>query len=207
MNSARLSTAACCMHVHIYRRIDAWVHQSADSHRPAATGAIELAAADEWGGDMSNVGARKEFFDLQAKWIWVHSGALQQASQLVRPTFTTTLRAPQPGTVALLHAIPVDVGDIYLNDAYVATVRQGWAEGTYTNRPVRLTLNMGVNTLAIKVTNTGSPYGGGLIASVTNADGSSTFARTSGLWTYTLEVIGGQSKRRALAEGSTRGAS
>ncbi|EFJ43601.1 hypothetical protein VOLCADRAFT_96245 [Volvox carteri f. nagariensis] len=150
---------------------------------------IEVAPAlsSIWG--TANIGPGKPFNDTQAKWIWAHSGSTVSSSYFLRPIFTTMFVVPQD-TSALLSLIVDDRADIVFNGQMVTALEWGYLAGQYTNRPVRLNLKRGINTLSVIVTNYNNPGSpAGLLASLSSSDGRSVYSRTSSsAWVYSALV-------------------
>ncbi|GLI70362.1 hypothetical protein VaNZ11_015138 [Volvox africanus] len=151
--------------------------------------AIEVATAlnSTWG--TANIGPGKPFTDTQAKWIWAHSGSDVSSSYFMRTVLSTIFVMPQD-TNALLSLIVDDHADIILNGLYVSSLDWGYLAGQYTNRPVRLNLKRGINTISVLVTNYNIPGGpAGLLASLSSSDGSTVYSRTSSsAWVYNTEL-------------------
>ncbi|GIL54807.1 hypothetical protein Vafri_10496, partial [Volvox africanus] len=133
-----------------------------------------------------NVGSNKSFSDPQAMAIWVHENATSGASTLIAATFTTTITITGQATQALLHMIVDDIADIYVNGAYITTVRRGWKSGEYTDRPINITLPVGTSTLSLRVQNlVGSAK---VAAYLRSSNGSTVLTRTNSAWTYTIDA-------------------
>ncbi|GIM17454.1 hypothetical protein Vretimale_20002 [Volvox reticuliferus] len=114
--------------------------------------AVEIYPAGSSPYGTSNIGPGKLFTDTQAKWIWCNSAGGVSASIAIAATFTTTFLNTVAGAEALLNIIVDDIAEIYLNGVYITKVQWGWNNAEdYTNRPVRLTLATGTNTLSIRV--------------------------------------------------------
>ncbi|EFJ51625.1 hypothetical protein VOLCADRAFT_103261 [Volvox carteri f. nagariensis] len=160
-----------------------------------ALNAIELAPAAQSIYGTDNIGVAKPFFDLSAKWIWYHtngagSGSNRTSSgQSIAPLFIKTITVSTAGgTQALLHIIPDDDANIYVNGFFIQSVNAGWTSGTYTNRPITINLVQGTNVLAISIRNSGGGPAA-LLASLTSMDGRTVLARTDKSWEVNLQLV------------------
>ncbi|GIL81590.1 hypothetical protein Vretifemale_10565, partial [Volvox reticuliferus] len=168
-----------------------------------APNAVEIYPAGSSPYGTSNIGPGKLFTDTQAKWIWCNSAGGVSASIAIAATFTTTFLNTVAGAEALLNIIVDDIAEIYLNGVYITKVQWGWNNAEdYTNRPVRLTLATGTNTLSIRVQNTWVTAAA-LLASLVGSNGSTVLARTSNAWTYTVDAMGAPNAVEIYPAGSS----
>ncbi|GIL54595.1 hypothetical protein Vafri_10334, partial [Volvox africanus] len=166
---------------------------------PARPGAIEIGSSYVvYGAAGPNVGLNKPFSDPQAMAIWVHENFHSSASTLVAATFTTTVTIAGQATQALLHVIVDDIADIFVNGAFITTVKWGWVSGQYSDRPIKITLPVGTSALSLRVKNTGGPAS--IAAYLISSNGGTVLTRTNSAWTYTIDA---QYAPRAIEIGSS----
>ncbi|GLI66407.1 hypothetical protein VaNZ11_010194 [Volvox africanus] len=153
---------------------------------PPTPNAIEFSSSfSQFAGP--NVGVNKSFSDQQAMAIWVNAGAASSASTLIAATFTTTITITGQATQALLDLIVDDIADVFINGAYITTVKWGWRYlGDYTDRPIKISLPLGTSTLSLRVQNTVGAAG--VAAYLSSSDGKTVLARTNSAWTYTIDA-------------------
>ncbi|GIL88084.1 hypothetical protein Vretimale_13953 [Volvox reticuliferus] len=153
---------------------------------PPVAYAFELGPAGmaPWGS--SKIGPGLPFPDTQAKWIWAEPNADTIVPLIATATFTTTITAGSQGIQVALRLIVDDVADVYLNGAYVASMKWGWDDifpSIAPSWPVTFTLAQGINTISVVVVSNGG--GAGLLASISRSTNSSNvLARTSSAWTW-----------------------
>ncbi|KAG2495249.1 hypothetical protein HYH03_006522 [Edaphochlamys debaryana] len=127
------------------------------------------------------------FADPQAAWMWSSRGAAQQARETAVSVFSKEIRLESP-TAAVLHLVPDNRCDVYLDGDFIASIQEGWErpEG-YWQVPMLLRNRRTQLALRCANTYTGKPGGSsaGVLAALV-AEGGSVLARSDDSWAVKL---------------------
>lgn len=85
--------------------------------------------------------------------------------------------------VAFLHIMADYQVAVFLNDVYIDTLNV-MGSTMYHGGPLRTMLSQGINTLSLRVVNTGGDAG--VLASLLAADNQTVLIHTNSTWTYTI---------------------
>ena len=124
-----------------------------------------------------------DFFDKQAKWIWVHENAHRRSDVPSQyHTFSTSVNVSTQQD-AVVHIVVDNRAVIYVNNQTVKKVSGGWWSGT--NYPkVPIALKPGENVIDIETINVDPPTPGGLLASIVSETGNVLSRTGDGTWHF-----------------------
>ncbi|KAG2485372.1 hypothetical protein HYH03_015863 [Edaphochlamys debaryana] len=148
------------------------------------------------------------FVEPLAEWIWSSPNAAVSAPQDVVSYFSTTLLI-STATHVVLHIVPDNRCDVFLDGALQGVVVTGWDRTTsYWQMPLRLRAGRPQLTLrCVNYLNTSAPEGGygsspaGLLLSLVSAADGSVLARSDAYWSSRLSrqlgALGGATTKAA----------